>query len=339
MKPMTRHKVRAAVAAGGLAVALAIACAPAAAIMAGLPQDTPAARVDPNTANSPWAGVGSLVRGGSVYTATVIGRRHVLTAAHVVSGAAPGDLVFNLNLGGDLTHSIAAARITKHPGFIAFNTPNLHEDIAVVELAADVPAATPIYALYTGPIVPGTVLTLVGYGGSGAGNAAYTIVGNAAIKRTGKNRADLFEPDDDVSNSTVMELYQFDFDGGGAANVMGTGTLGNAIETTVAPGDSGSPAFVQSGGNWVLAGVNTFVATVNGGATVPSTFGTVGGGQLVAAYAAWIREVVDAATPPGGGAGSDTDVPTLGEWGALALGAIAVVLLLRSGPARGGRPA
>src|SRR5687767_9715190 len=61
-------------------------------VMAGSPKselpDSPSQRVDPNTALSPFAGVGSLLVSSKgktfVGTATVIGRREILTAAHVV---------------------------------------------------------------------------------------------------------------------------------------------------------------------------------------------------------------------------------------------------------------
>src|SRR5262245_57219051 len=54
----------------------------------GLPGDSPAERIDPNSPESPFAGVGSIqvlsTRGRFTGTATAIGPRHILTAAHVV---------------------------------------------------------------------------------------------------------------------------------------------------------------------------------------------------------------------------------------------------------------
>src|SRR5512134_1607005 len=57
--------------------ALALAWSePAAAIMAGAPPDSPEAHVDPNTATSPWAGVGSVIVNGNPFSGAVIGPRH-----------------------------------------------------------------------------------------------------------------------------------------------------------------------------------------------------------------------------------------------------------------------
>src|SRR5262245_60175040 len=54
----------------------------------GLPAYTPTQHVDPNSASSPFAGVGSIVVSTSTTdrlgSGAAIGRRYVLTAAHVV---------------------------------------------------------------------------------------------------------------------------------------------------------------------------------------------------------------------------------------------------------------
>ena len=71
---------------------------------------------------------------------------------------------------------------------------------------------------------------------------------------------------------------------------------------------------MQRNGQWLIAGINTFVATFSGGPTNAGTFGTGGGGQLVDAYVDWIRSIVPAAT--------NADIPTLPEWGAVTLCAI-----------------
>ena len=137
--------------------------------MAGAPPDSPAARVDPNTATSAWAGVGSVVVNGHPFSGVVIGRRHVLTAGHV-----PGDpphTKFQLNLGGEAAHVIAVAKVVRHPAFKNFDPQHPRDDLAILVLAEDVPAGVPIYPLHHGDIDPGAVLTFVGYGASGHGDA------------------------------------------------------------------------------------------------------------------------------------------------------------------------
>ena len=273
-----------------LAACLLLPTHPAMAFMAGAAPDTPAARVDPNTTTSLWAGVGSLDNNGNIYSAAVIGTRYVLTAGHVAKGADPASLTFTLNFGGDLTHTIAVAAIFPHPGFVAFATPNLQHDIAILELAADVPAGVPIYPLHYGAVGAGSALTLVGYGSSGQGDVGPSVGPDGAVKRAGENSADYFEADVDGSGHNAIFVY--DFDGSGAPNFVGNTGLGNSIETCVASGDSGSPSFIKAGGVWKIAGVNTFVTTFPGGPSTASTFGTGGGGNLLWPYQSWIQSIL-----------------------------------------------
>ena len=279
----------------------ALSAGPAHALMSGASPDSPAARIDANTTTSPWAGVGSVSVGTGTYTATLIAPNYILTAAHVVAGAAPGAITFNLNYGGDLTQQIGAAQIFIHPGYSSFNSPNLNDDLAIIRLANPVPAGVPIYGLQHDVLATGTTLTFVGYGASGTGATGATIPASPSVKRTGQNNADQFALDDEGSGKA--EIYYFDFDGPSIAgnstsNLMGGSTLGNVVETTVGGGDSGSPVFIRSSdGNWRLAGVNTFTFTSIAGQTA-STFGTGGGGMLIPAYANWIGSIVTPVPEP-----------------------------------------
>jgi len=281
------------------ALCLAGMADPARALLAGAYPDTPAARVDRNSTASLWAGVGSITYNGGTYTGTLIGRRHVLTAAHAVPVDPAGmGVLFNLNYGADLSHRIPVLRVHKHPHFVGFNTPNLNDDIAVLELAHDVPVGVPIYGLSAEPLLPGTELTLVGYGASGNGSTGISIERNPAVKRVGRNSADAFVTDDEGSGEN--ELYLFDFDGEpGSSNFLGGKSLGNEIETTFASGDSGSPAFVREGGGWKIAGVNTYVQFFPQGMRTMGRFGTGGGGQIVRAYRAWILQIMSGDEPAG----------------------------------------
>ncbi len=279
------------------------------AIMAGSPPDSPAARVDANTTTSLWAGVGSVKVNGTPYTGVAISRYHVLTAGHVVKGAAVANVSFVLNFGANSSHTIPAAAIFPHPNFISFNNPNLNNDIAIVELATPIPEGVPIYELNTTAITSGTTLTLVGYGVSGNGSTGITVGAAESVKRVGRNQADAFILDDGGSGKN--EVFYFDFDGGGVTNQIGGAGLGNSVETTLASNDSGSPSFVERNSRWLLAGINTFVLTFQNGPTVAGTFGTGGGGILVDAYVDWIRTIVPPAT--------NVDIPTLPEWAAIIL--------------------
>lgn len=269
------------------------------------PPDSPQQRVDPNRAESPWAGVGSLsvlhAETGELqgtYTAAAIDLRHVLTAAHVVHGRAPAQIRFNLNHGGDLTHRIAAAEVHVHPDYTGFRpdprTGIVHDDLAVVRLSEPLPFGVPLYRIYPNPLPLGSVLTLVGYGGAGDGVRGVTVPGSASVKRIGRNVFDRGVRDN--GGSGAIEVYLFDFDGPDAAsNRMGGSTLGNDREATLAGGDSGSPAFVPAArGAWWIVGVNTFVAPQASGR---DRFGALAGGMLLHAYRGWIESVLEGVAP------------------------------------------
>lgn len=264
--------------------------------MAGALPDSPQARVDHNTTQSPWAGVGSVIVDGRPYSGVVIGPRHVLTAAH--ASGAPGRTRFQLNFGGEATHVFAVAEVHRHPGFKNFDPQRPRDDLAVLVLAEDVPQGVPIYPLHRGDIEPGAVLTFVGYGASGHGDTGVTVGASAGTKRVGRNTADAFNQD----AFGIKRVFVFDFDGPGADNLMGGEGLGNAVESSFASGDSGSPSFLCeagaagqcTGGRWVVAGINTFVSTIAGHSAKTGTFGTLGGGMVVSAYVDWIESVVQA---------------------------------------------
>lgn len=275
------------------ALSLLGASLPAHALMAGSSPDSPGARVDLNTADSPFAGVGSISTSSGVYSGVLIAPGYVLTAAHVAGGLAPSDVTFNLNVGGDLTQRISAAQIYVNPGYTGFSSTHPADgDLAIIKLAQDAAAGTPSYGLYRDSFAAGTTLTLVGYGASGNGDVGITVGPSASVKRVGENNADLFAASTD--GKIARSLYYFDFDGPNqTTNVIGGRTLGNTLETTVASGDSGSPAFIKdSNGHWLLAGINTF----RWGSDV--TFGNGGGGQVISSYAGWIDSVVTPVPEP-----------------------------------------
>lgn len=299
-----------------LALALGAGCTHQVwALMAGAPPDTPEARIDPNTPASIWSGVVSLDVQGNLYSGVLIGRRHVLTAAHALAlnGSPPAANVrVNFNLGASPTvATVADYRL--HPGYGGTGV----QDLALLQLSTDAPAAARRYPLTRMAPAAGTPLTLVGYGESGNGSSGVSVGRSSTIKRVGRNVLDL-SPDGLV--------FYYDFDGPvGSANFLGGATLGNGTETTVAGGDSGSPAFVQEGGQWVLAGINALRGGFAGGPTAAGVFGTGGGGMLAAPFRGWVEEVLAAS----GVEGNDADVP-LPAWALLLLGAAFAASLRRS---------
>lgn len=273
-------------------------------IMAGNPKGSPidsaSNRVDPNTTDSPFAGVGSILvstkKSTIIGTGTAIGPRQILTAAHVVDLNADGrvdardgtqGVYFVLNYGENESHRIAVSQFDLHPDYTGFNHPAVNDDIAVLTLAEDLPEGVPIYALPTTDLSSSATFTMVGYGRSGDGLRGYTTFANPTIKRVGENVVDGFYGQDDQDRPASNEVFRFDFDSPKGNGPLGGPTLGNDIETQLGAGDSGGPSFlVTDEGGYVLAGVNTFVQ-----GNAPK-FGSMGGGMNVFSYLGFIQSVL-----------------------------------------------
>lgn len=259
--------------------------------------------IDPNSANSPWAGVGAVSVNGGTFSGALISSQYVLTAAHVVGGqtSTPGNVSFTLNAGRAASHVIVAESIAVFPGFTG-TTPGSdgvwHDDLALIRLATPVDSSVSIYGLYNGAL-DGKILTLVGYGGSGDGKNGVTNSASASAKRIGQNRVDVLHKDDD--GGTSSEVFMFDFDGSDAtSNVFGKPiprnlTLGADIEAQFAGGDSGSPVFVKAGDAWQIAGIATFNGNTARSSGSNVLFGSIGGGTVVGPYLPWITSTL--ATP------------------------------------------
>jgi V8-like Glu-specific endopeptidase len=275
------------------------------------PADTPDDRIDPNSPGSPYAGVGAIQvatkTGSFVATGAVIGSKYVLTAAHIVDANNDGKMdrkdgvtgvYFILNNDGDVTYKIPVTEIHIHPDFTGFNAPAVNDDLAILTLAEDIPSDVPEYGISTAEMTAGTAFTVVGYGRSGDGVKGYTTPASATIKRVGENVMDAFIGQDDPGRPEVNEVFRFDFDGPTGKGPLGGPTLGNGVETTIGPGDSGAPVFAEGG--TTIVGVATFTQ----GANAPR-FGSMGGGALISPYGGWIDSIIH---PP-------VEVPTDGTGG------------------------
>lgn len=278
----------------GLLGALLLGSGQARAIVGG-------AGIDPNTVDSPWAGVGSVtVRNGGVYSGALIGRRHVLTAAHAVAGVRNprADISFNLNYGGTLSHHFRARAIHILPAFQGARPgPDgiWFGDMAIIELSEDVPEGVPVYPLYGQPslgLPRDSTLTLVGYGAHGDGFGELAADGNPGVKHVGQNRLDVLIGRKD---SRVPEVFMFGFDAPAAEAFKPAPAAGRplAAEAGFAGGDSGSPVFILHDNVWKILGIATFNAGTPRSSGNNVKFGAIEGGTFVAPHTDWIESVLN----------------------------------------------
>ncbi|NER29848.1 MAG: hypothetical protein F6J89_20070, partial [Symploca sp. SIO1C4] len=196
-----------------------------------------------------------------------------------------------LNLGQDFSHVITASSLSIHPQYTGFANPSFNDDLAIIHLSQSLPPEVPIYVLDNQPPLVGETITIVGYGLTGDGIDGY-LPGTASFtqKRVGQNSVDFLGLDDEEPSSNIEELFGFDFDGEDpSTNLLGGLTLGNAIETTFGPGDSGGPSFITRGESLSLFGINTFTSNPIG--IKPGSFGSSGGGIILSSYWDWINSV------------------------------------------------
>lgn len=176
--------------------------------------------------------------------------RHVLTAAHNVTGAinAPIGTVFSVSAMFELpsgNSSIAAAAYVVQPSWNG--DPLLGNDLAIIELVSEAPSEAPRFDIYRGSSELFSIGEKAGYGQSGQGIVSIS----AGVKREGLNRWEIY-----LSNSPPNVLI-YDFDSGSPSNdtlnliagITDTGLGSDEVQT--APGDSGGPTLL----NGQIAGV------------------------------------------------------------------------------------
>jgi hypothetical protein len=229
--------------------------------------------------------------GGYLCTASAIGDRWVLTAAHCLTE--PGDSVrrvrFVLSAGLAAPMIVEASGFAVHPRYAQW-LPLLgafaHGDIAVIELADPLPPYIEAYGLYTGSDELGREARHYGHGRSGVGHKGATGGASFYDGRTGLNRYEqVLEP---FLGTGIADQLLSDFDSGGRKHNAMEWWFTSAFfcapahdnpaqaqdgqcttfkdgsypdfkgfgrfEIGVAPGDSGGPAFVAG----LIGGIHSF---------------------------------------------------------------------------------
>ncbi len=279
-----------------MALTLPVGATATATILAGgetdLPADTPSGRLD---AEGTFSFVGALAissgAGNFKGSAVALSPEWVLTAGHNADLNDDGlpDAVWSgvFHLPG--FGSFGVAQVFTNPGFTGFGSPSVNDDLALLRLATPLPTGMGFPTLGSGAGI-GDFVTLVGFGRSGYGSYGYTSNASLTDRRFGSNVIDGFQSDDEGSGRA--EVFRYDFDAPNSVGILG-GSLGNAIETIIGPGDSGGAALRQTANGWELVGINTFTEGYGG------RFGDTGGGVLVEPYIEWISQTTGIPEPSG----------------------------------------
>jgi hypothetical protein len=216
--------------------------------------------------------------------------RTILTSAHLFEGrTGTATVTFETENG---VKTITASKILLHPEYDSMG----NNDLALVWLSEPAPISAERYELYRDNDEIGKIFTMVGYGLTGTGNTGY-IVSIPPIRLKAKNRFDI-----NFLNTKLIA----DFDNGKELNdALGQlehiSDLGIGLyEGMIAPGDSGSPAFLDG----KIAGVATCVTSLSYGNIHPdidnilnSSFGEIGVWQRISAYQEWIDRSLRANYP------------------------------------------
>lgn len=279
-----------------LALALGAACPAARAIVGGsatgLPPDSPENRLDLLEADSPFNFVGSLLMqaGGSRFrgSAVAISNHWVLTAGHNLDfnsdGQVESGLSIDLHLPGFGTY--AASSFHLNPQFTGFLNPDITHDIALLYFATGLPSGLSFPSLKF-DLQVGDLVSMVGFGYSGYGDVGITTTGSLTERRSGQNVINSYSYS--TAGGTPL-MYDFFFDAPDSAS-----SLGNAIEATIGPGDSGGALLYATASGYALAGINTYSEYEEGG---EGRFGALGGGVLLSPYLEWIGTTTGLALIP-----------------------------------------
>ncbi len=155
-------------------------------------------------------------------------------------------------------------------------------DIALLHLATYENSVTPA-VLNTATTEVGLVGTHVGFGASGTGTTGAT--GATGTKRAGTNRID-GTGDLIAFNPTRLLVDDFDSPTDFGESVFGPSTPTD-MEYMIAGGDSGGGLFAEVGGQNVLVGVHSFIASYDG--ATDASYGDVSGSTRVSQFITWIN--------------------------------------------------
>jgi hypothetical protein len=217
---------------------------------------------------------------------TLIADQWILTAAHCTTGATNAGS-YIAQVGNEFGF---AEQVIVHPEWNANNI-TAGFDLALVKLSSPI-LNTSAAAMYSGSGELGMVGTGVGYGATGTGLFG-ELFGTQGMKRAGTNVIDALGSDRGWNESLL--ITDFDSPLRPEDSTYGDSSP-TALEYQVAGGDSGGSLFIETQAGWVLAGVTSFINSVDG--DPDGDYGDMSVYTRVSDYEDWIRSVIPA---PGSG--------------------------------------
>ena len=285
------HGCRWTRAVGG--ILLIASCSPQTATAGTIRHDRPDSNYTSLAASYP--AVGALTWSSQICSATLIEENWILTAGHCLDavGLSASDWTFDLSDSGGGVH-IGAERVL-NPGWTGALTDGT--DIALLRLATSELTVTPA-TLNTNTSEVGNTATHVGYGVTG--NGVTGITAPAGTKRAGQNIVDL---DGSSVSGYSSDIIFEDFDSGSAGDNWSGTAAQLDLEYLIAGGDSGGAVFMNFGAGEVVAGVHSFIASVDG--NLDADYGDIAGSTRVSSYASWVSSTTS---------GTDPVAPELSSW-------------------------
>jgi secreted trypsin-like serine protease len=254
-----------------------------------------------------YPSVGRLTWSGFICSATLIDDNWILTAGHCLDavGLSASDWTFDLTDSGGGIH-VGAERFV-HPGWTGDLTTGT--DIALLRLQT-IETAVTAAAINTATTEVGRTATHVGYGRTGTGLTG--MISPAGTKRAGNNVVDF---DGSVVVGYNDKVLFEDFDSGSAGDNWSGSQTQLDLEYLIASGDSGGAMFLDFGAGPVVAGVHSFIASVDG--NTDADYGDIAGSTRVSSYASWISSTIAANDPIA------PELPSWMIWTVFAVGLVA----------------